>query len=71
MSQKARLNVQKKQKKFYSGKKKQHTLKSLVVVDQSNGSIICTAHGKGREHDFRIFKNSKLRLRVGLWTKRK
>ncbi|MBH8577176.1 transposase, partial [Nostocaceae cyanobacterium CENA369] len=24
---------------------------------------ICTAHGKGREHDFRIFKNSKVRLR--------
>ena len=74
MSQKARLNVQKKQKKFYSGKKKQHTLKSQVVVDQANGQIICTEgifrgnyssekmppHGKGREHDFRIFKNSKV-----------
>jgi hypothetical protein len=47
---------------FYSGKKKQHTLKSQVVVDQANGKIICTAHGKGREHDFRIFKNSKVRL---------
>ena len=35
---------------------------SQVVVDQANGQIICTAHGKGREHDFRIFKNSKLRL---------
>ncbi|MEH1844714.1 MAG: IS5 family transposase [Nostoc sp.] len=53
----------KKQKKFYSGKKKQHTLKSQVVVDQANGKIICTAHGKGREHDFRIFKNSQLQLR--------
>jgi hypothetical protein len=36
---------------------------SQVVVDQANGQIICTAHGKGRKHDFRIFKNSKLRLR--------
>jgi IS5 family transposase len=32
------------------------------MVDQANGKIICTAHGKGREHDFRIFKNSKVRL---------
>ncbi|WP_223280041.1 IS5 family transposase [Nostoc sp. PA-18-2419] len=53
----------KKQKKFYSGKNKQHTLKSQVVVDRANGKIICTAHGKGREHDFWIFKNSRVRLR--------
>ncbi|GAX45947.1 transposase [Tolypothrix sp. NIES-4075] len=33
------------------------------MVDQANGKIICTAHGKGREHDFRIFKNSRIRLR--------
>lgn len=33
------------------------------MVDQANGKIICTAHGKGREHDFRIFKNSQVRLR--------
>lgn len=33
------------------------------MVDQANGKIICTAHGKGREHDFRIFKNSRVRLR--------
>ncbi|WP_442939898.1 hypothetical protein [Nostoc sp.] len=36
------------------------------MVDQANGQIICTAHGKGREHDFRIFKNSKLRLRENI-----
>lgn len=30
------------------------------MVNQANGQIICTAHGKGREHDFRIFKNSKV-----------
>jgi hypothetical protein len=33
------------------------------VVAQNTGEILCTAHGKGKEHDFRIFKNSKLRLR--------
>ncbi len=42
---------------------KQHILKSQVVVDQANDKIICTAYGKGREHDFRIFKNSQVRLR--------
>lgn len=49
---------------FYSGKKKRHTLKSQVVVEQATGQIICTAHGKGKEHDFRLFKNSKVRLRA-------
>lgn len=33
------------------------------MVEQATGKIICTAHGKGKEHDFRIFQNSKLRLR--------
>ncbi|MBD1896252.1 transposase family protein [Coleofasciculus sp. FACHB-129] len=61
MLQKALLNDLKKQKSSKTAKK-QHTLKSQVVV-QANGKIICTAHGKGREHDFRIFKNSKVRLR--------
>ena len=42
-----------RQKQFYSGKKKTHTLKSQIVVDQQSRAIICTAHGKGRQHDFR------------------
>lgn len=33
------------------------------MVAQNTGEILCTAHGKGKEPDFRIFKNSKLRLR--------
>lgn len=36
------------------------------MVNQSTREIICTAHGKGREHDFRIFKNSKVRLRKNI-----
>ena len=63
MLRKVLQNVQKKQKKFYSGKKKQHTLKSQVIVEQATGKIICTAHGKGSQDDFRIFKNSKVALR--------
>ena len=27
-----------------------------MVVNQANGQIICTAFGKGKEHDFRLFK---------------
>ncbi len=28
------------------------------MVNQATGEIICTAYGKGRQHDFQIFKNS-------------
>lgn len=45
------IERKKKQRQFYSGKKKRHTLKSLLVVNQSTGEILCTAHGKGREPD--------------------
>lgn len=57
------LVFQKNQKQFYSGIHERHTLKLQLVVDQNTGEIICIAHAKGREHDFRIFKNSKVRLR--------
>ncbi len=56
------MNAQKKQKKFYSGKKKNHTLKSQVVVNQKTGEIICTYFDKGKDHDFKMFKESKLPL---------
>lgn len=51
-----------KQKQFYSGKKKRHTLKSQLVVDQQSRTIICTAYGKGRRHDFWLFQVSGVRL---------
>lgn len=51
-----------RQKQFYSGKKKRHTLKSQLVVDQQSRTIICTAHGKGRRHDFWLWKASGVRL---------
>ncbi len=49
----------KKQRGYYSGKKKQHTFKAQVVVNQSNGQILCTAFAKGRVHDFRLFKQHR------------
>lgn len=47
-----------KQKGFYSGKKKQHTLKCQVVIDQDTQAIICLYFGHGRTHDFKLFKAS-------------
>ncbi len=47
------------QKQFYSGKKKQHPLKSQLVIDTSTRQIICTAHGKGRRHDFDLWKDKE------------
>jgi len=31
-------------------------------VDKATGRIICVALGKGRKHDFRLFKESKTRI---------
>ncbi len=45
---------------YNSGKKKRHTLKAQVVVDQRTGKIICTAYGTGRKHDFHLFKDSQV-----------
>ncbi len=33
-----------------------------MVVNQANGQIICTAFGKGRVHDFRLFKCHRIPL---------
>jgi hypothetical protein len=50
------------QKKFFSGKQREHTLKTQVVVNQKSSQIICLGHGKGRTHDFRLFKTSGVRF---------
>ena len=52
-------SVLKKHKRYYSGKKKRHTLKTQVVVDKVSKLIICTAFGNGSKHDFNLFKASK------------
>jgi len=33
-----------------------------VVVNKTNGQIICTSFANGRRHDFRLFKESKLKI---------
>ena len=38
-------------------------MKAQVIIDQKNGQILCTAYGKGCEHDFKLYKSSKIRIR--------
>ena len=52
--------AQKKQKKYYSGKQKYHTIKSQVLANQKSSEIICTAFSNGKTHDFSLFKKSKI-----------
>ena len=56
------MSLQKKQKKFYSGKKKRHSLKSQVILDKKSRKIIGTAFSNGRKHDFKLFKESKYHI---------
>ena len=53
---------QKYQKSFYSGKQKQHTLKTQVVFGQKTNQIIGLDHSKGKTHDFKLFKNSRTKF---------
>jgi hypothetical protein len=52
----------KHQKSFYSGKQKQHTLKTQAVFGQKSNQIRFLAHDKGKIHDFKLFKNSQTRF---------
>jgi len=50
------------QRQFYSGKKKRHTLKCQVLIDQDTGAVICLFFGNGSRHDFKLFQASGIRL---------
>jgi hypothetical protein len=56
------LSVLKKQKRWYSGKKRRHTIKTQLVVEKSSRRVICKSFANGRRHDFRLFKESKVRI---------
>lgn len=51
-----------RQKHFYSGKKKRHTIKQQIVVDARSQKIIATRQACGKTHDFKIYKKSKNRV---------
>ena len=50
------------QKGFYSGKNKNHALKTQVIIEFTTKKIMCLRHGKGKTHDFKLFKKSKVKL---------
>jgi hypothetical protein len=49
-----RSKNKKKQQKMYSGKKKQHTRKSIVVADNTRHILVITKQKSGRRHDKRL-----------------
>ncbi len=52
---------QKRQKFYYSGKKR-HTLKTQLVVNAKTLEILAVNFANGKRHDFRIFKESRLKI---------
>ena len=60
MSGRWKSSALKKQKRYYSGKQKCHTLKAQIVAEFDTGQIICTAVDTGRTHDFKLLKQSRL-----------
>jgi hypothetical protein len=54
----------KRQKQFYSGKQRKHTLKTQLVIQQKTGRIVCLVNGKGKTHDFKLFKNSGVKFGI-------
>ena len=65
---KQKIKRSSKQKHKYSGKKKKHTHKIQVVQNASTKGIICLDFAKGGEHDFKLFKKSKLHIHSKCFT---
>lgn len=38
-------------------------MKAQVVISQTNGEILCTSYGRGYEHDFNLYKSSKIKIK--------
>src|SRR6478672_2379621 len=47
-------NNERRQKEYYSGKKKRHTIKTQLMVNNHGFIINKTSHKKGRRHDYDI-----------------
>lgn len=50
------------QREYYSGKKKKHTIKIQIIMDEITKEIVGVAFDKGSVHDFKLFKNSTINL---------
>ena len=49
-----------RRKMYYSGKKKRHTVKTQIMVNNRGLIIHKTGHKKGRRHDYHIYKKDHL-----------
>lgn len=47
-----------KQKQYYSGKKKRHTIKAQLIIDLDSLTIFSVFCAKGKVHDFKMLKQS-------------
>jgi hypothetical protein len=48
----------KRQKRWYSGKKKRHTIKIQIVICAKSKQVIAIFISRGRNHDFKMWKES-------------
>ena len=55
-----RVKNKQKQARQYSGKKKRHTVKNIVVSDKKKRILYLTKTVAGKEHDYQEFKDKKL-----------
>ena len=51
-----------RQRAYYSGKKKRHTIKAQLIVGLFSLQILAVACGLGRSHDFTVFKQTRVPL---------
>jgi hypothetical protein len=47
-----------RQRRYYSGKKKRHTVKFQVIIDRKTETILCIEMYNGKAHDLTIFKET-------------
>jgi DDE superfamily endonuclease len=47
-----------KRKMYYSGKKKRHTVKNQIMVNNRGLIIHKTGHKRGKRHDYNVYKNN-------------
>ena len=58
------MSVPKKQKKFYSGKKKKHTLKTQLIFNSRLKQIVSIKIENGRKHDLTIARKDVRELLI-------
>ncbi|WP_245557582.1 IS5 family transposase [Deinococcus peraridilitoris] len=52
----------KKQRTWYSGKKKRHTQKMQLMIEAVTGRILCVGTGRGATHDLTLLRDSGVRV---------